>query len=65
MIFPAFPWCFHGVSMGFPRRQDSEALLLKAQHSVAALPGADLRLLNCVVDACAKDREMGGWDPRK
>eukprot|EP00435_Cladocopium_sp_Y103_P075441 s27_g57.t2 len=34
--------------------QESEELLSKAQHSVASLPGADLRLLNCVVEACAK-----------
>lgn len=34
--------------------QESEALLCNTQHSVASLPGADLRLLNCVVEACAK-----------
>lgn len=38
----------------FTTMQESEALLCNTQHSVASLPGADLRLLNCVVEACAK-----------
>lgn len=34
--------------------QESEELLLRSQAAVTRLPGADQRLLNTVIDACAK-----------
>ena len=84
--YPMFHLVFVLTNPGFPPkkssqlppfRQESEALLCNTQHSVASLPGADLRLLNCVVEACAKERrwrstameanvtihnQSGGWE---